>query len=637
MRQLPPRDYDDYPVAPGYSYEEKEGEVPVGEIVQRALKALRARFYFPLIFLALGLGLAWLAFRSVEPRYTSFAAIQIQHRSPLRDQTWDTGRGHLAAEVMWFTYRPVVEELLSRTGVAATVKSPRQLRALIKSFQTERISAETVRNTNIVKVSCYWNEPEKARELVATLADVFIQKFENYNQEEMNRQTAFLAGQVEDVKVEIQKKEAALSEFQKTHGLLSVEGGVRSFHESLTTLETEKGRAEIDLKTILYQKQDIQSRLDSMVGASPVKPALLQHLVNASSPLVLKLQEAESLEKAVALLEERKAAQEETSLDSSVSLLGGTSPVNEALRLSLVSINSPLRAKLEEIVTLERNIKTLKLQLMDNHPEVMLAKAQLDAASQEARKAIANLDPRGLVLYDDPDIGAAGLLFQSLTWQAGLPVGMTSLDPTRRKLAAVSEEIRQMIRPLDPAGLELYDNYGAGYLLSQAVTWHSWGSESSARTERLKETLRNLNFNEEVARNRIEELNKNIENTKTWMGDLPTNQAILEGMVRDLNVRENLYTILQERLATASIEARSNMWQVEIVDPPYVANRPDVPSPKKYFGAGGMLGLMLGFGLPLLFEFMDNRIRNPEQIEKKLGLSVLATLPTISRKSLSPP
>jgi len=636
MRALPPRVYEE-PDPLLYGQEETGEEVPIGEVLQRALHGFLKRFYYLPIFLLLGLGTAFVAYRKAEPHYTSSVSIQINRRSPLTDNTGGGGRGHLASEAMWFTYRPVVEELLEKTGLEATTGSPGELRHLIESFQKDRIRASIVRDTSIIRVSCYWSAPEMARQLVATLADIFIERYEKYNQDEMDRQTAFLARQVQDIRQDIETKEASLSEFQKAHGLLTMQDGVRSFHESLTTLETELGRAEIDLKTLLYKKEDVQNQLDSLGGSSPVRAVLLQHLVNTSSPLYVKLKEAEGLEKAVALLKQRATALDESTPDTVAPRVGGISPVNEALRLSLVSVNSPLRAKLEEVVTLERQIKTLKLQYMDNHPNVMLAKAQLREASQEARKAIMDLDPRGLTLYDDPDVGAAGLIFQSLTWQPGLPAGAEQLEPTQKRLAALSEEIRQLMRPLDPEAVELYDQYGAGYLLSQASAWQSWGLDSSSRVARLKETLSDLSFNEQLTRNRIEELQQNIEKTTQWMGSLPTNQALLEGKVRELQVLRNLYTMLQERLATASIEARSNMWQVEIMDPPYMPNRPDAPNPKKYFGVGGMLGLLLGFGLPLLFEFTDDRIRKPEQIEKRLGLSVLATLPKISRKQLSPP
>lgn len=622
MKQLPPGQGDYIPAYP-YMPHQEEVETPIGEILSRAIKGLLKRFYFIPIFLILGFSGAFVAYRLIEPRYTSTASIRIEKKSPIRDES-GLGRRSLEGEIMWFTFRPVIEEMISRTGLAVLAKTPSERLALVDEFQRKRIRAFSYRDTNVVGVTGYWSEPAKAREIVATLADVFIEKYEQYNQAEMDRQTAFLSRQVADIRIQIEERQSAVSEFQKTSQILSTQDGLRSLHESLTKLEVSLGQAEMDLKSVLFQKEEIERQLGTMQGVSPVNAALVRHLTNPTSQLFIKLKEAEDHEKALALLRQQESEAAERQTETGSQYIGVISPVNESLRVSLISPESPLRQMLQRQVELDKRIKDLLVTLMPRHSTVMLAQAQLNEASASARSMIENLDPRGLELMDT--LGAEGLLFQSLTWRPS----PERQEIAQKKLDTLSQEIKKMIESIDPAGVKVFETYGAGHLLLQGSTWQGWGTDSSRSAEKLNETLRRLELNEEAYRNQIATLKDNIESTKRRMGNLPADQAILEGRLRELRVLEDLYVSLQQRLAAAQIEARANMWQVEVVDPPYAATRPDYPKAKVIFGFGIFAGLMLGFGLPLLLEFLHGGIQSPEEIERRLGLSVLATLPALT-------
>jgi capsular exopolysaccharide synthesis family protein len=56
------------------------------------------------------------------------------------------------------------------------------------------------------------------------------------------------------------------------------------------------------------------------------------------------------------------------------------------------------------------------------------------------------------------------------------------------------------------------------------------------------------------------------------------------------------------------------------------------PTPKRNALLAGLLGLMLGVGVAFLWNSLDQRIRNEDEIERALGLPVLARLPDATRK-----
>jgi len=69
---------------------------------------------------------------------------------------------------------------------------------------------------------------------------------------------------------------------------------------------------------------------------------------------------------------------------------------------------------------------------------------------------------------------------------------------------------------------------------------------------------------------------------------------------------------------------------VRIVDEALVPGAATQPSLRKDLGAGMIAGLLLGLGAALLLQFLDRTIKSAEELERLLGLPVLAVIPDIS-------
>jgi polysaccharide biosynthesis transport protein len=67
-----------------------------------------------------------------------------------------------------------------------------------------------------------------------------------------------------------------------------------------------------------------------------------------------------------------------------------------------------------------------------------------------------------------------------------------------------------------------------------------------------------------------------------------------------------------------------------IVDPAVAPSRPSSPQPMLAAQVGGLLGLLLGLGLVLLFGLLDNRIKDEDGLETEMGYPVLATIPLVA-------
>ena len=117
-------------------------------------------------------------------------------------------------------------------------------------------------------------------------------------------------------------------------------------------------------------------------------------------------------------------------------------------------------------------------------------------------------------------------------------------------------------------------------------------------------------------------------------GELRDSQA-------DMSSADNLRQRIQAQEDTLA-DLRSNEQRVrvasnsgaarEVVYPAAVPGAPISPNLRNELSKGVSLGLFLGCALVLLIELLDRSIKTPEDLEKRLGLPVLAVIPDVSAK-----
>jgi succinoglycan biosynthesis transport protein ExoP len=115
---------------------------------------------------------------------------------------------------------------------------------------------------------------------------------------------------------------------------------------------------------------------------------------------------------------------------------------------------------------------------------------------------------------------------------------------------------------------------------------------------------------------------------------LAMNRTAIEYNVLERDVESNtqLYNNLLQRAKETGVTGELKTSNIRVVDP---AEKPRAPvSPRR--AANELLALFLGslfaFGLVGFFEYMDNRIKSPEEIRAHLGLTHLGMLPALQEK-----
>jgi capsular exopolysaccharide synthesis family protein len=106
--------------------------------------------------------------------------------------------------------------------------------------------------------------------------------------------------------------------------------------------------------------------------------------------------------------------------------------------------------------------------------------------------------------------------------------------------------------------------------------------------------------------------------------DASVEYAILE---HDAETSRQLYDSVRERIKETGMAAELRASNVFVIDPAHPPLEPAWPRTGRNLAFGLLLGLMGGVGLALLAEYLDNRLRGPEEVERLLRLPSLGTVP----------
>ncbi len=138
-------------------------------------------------------------------------------------------------------------------------------------------------------------------------------------------------------------------------------------------------------------------------------------------------------------------------------------------------------------------------------------------------------------------------------------------------------------------------------------------------------------YKEDVKRieDKISMYQKRVENT-------PKREQDLIALKRNYtNVQRSYANFLDRKLESdiaVDMERKQKGQKFRVVDKARVPKKPISPKVPLMFAVSIILGAGLGGGLIFIMDFFDNSLKDPEKIEKKLGVPVLATIPEIVTK-----
>mgnify|MGYP003601622824 FL=1 len=136
----------------------------------------------------------------------------------------------------------------------------------------------------------------------------------------------------------------------------------------------------------------------------------------------------------------------------------------------------------------------------------------------------------------------------------------------------------------------------------------------------------------EVARQKYEALDEELGKIKT--SDIASegeNYLPFDRAERNVSVQRDILTALRARITQTGIEVEVPRTTVEIIEEAEAPDRPTSPLVVLNIFLSVVLGLLAGTGLAFFVEYLDVSIKTVDEVEKNLGLPVLAVIPQQSR------
>ncbi len=125
-------------------------------------------------------------------------------------------------------------------------------------------------------------------------------------------------------------------------------------------------------------------------------------------------------------------------------------------------------------------------------------------------------------------------------------------------------------------------------------------------------------------------LEQNLEKEKSKLSTMPRKQRELSDLVREQQVKQKLYEEVLLRYNQAKLSNEVAVGDVFIMDEarvPPLQSQWSIVLSKSLLGV--ILGLALGLGLAIVVEFFDKTVQTPEDLQSRIKLPVLGSIPVI--------
>lgn len=120
-----------------------------------------------------------------------------------------------------------------------------------------------------------------------------------------------------------------------------------------------------------------------------------------------------------------------------------------------------------------------------------------------------------------------------------------------------------------------------------------------------------------------------------YLISVPAKEMKLAQLTRNMTVNNQIYTRLLQRREEAKITDAEKLGNIRIVDPAVMPKKPIKPRRVLNTIIGILFGTIMGIGLVLFLEQMDDTLKTVSDLEKNTEFSILGSIPLINFKSIS--
>ncbi|MBW3559637.1 MAG: polysaccharide biosynthesis tyrosine autokinase [Proteobacteria bacterium] len=211
--------------------------------------------------------------------------------------------------------------------------------------------------------------------------------------------------------------------------------------------------------------------------------------------------------------------------------------------------------------------------------------------------------------------------------QAQVAGGMTlpavlqssSINVTREARARLAAEYQQKLSTFKPEYPDMVQLQAQIAELDRQI-----GTEVS----NIRSSIRN---NYEAARRQEAALAAQVAGLKSGVLNLQGRSIQYTILQREVDTNRSLYDGLLQRYKEIGVAGGVGANNISIVDRAEAPRGPTKPNKLLILAIAGVLGLFAGVLLAFILENIDETVRSPEDVEQKVGLSLLGSIPTLAR------
>jgi len=183
------------------------------------------------------------------------------------------------------------------------------------------------------------------------------------------------------------------------------------------------------------------------------------------------------------------------------------------------------------------------------------------------------------------------------------------------------------------AATELAERYGAQHPKMAAARSDLNTIRAKLRVE-IDNTVAGVKKEYDIAKGRAEQLQQELDAMKAHAQDVSRKTFTLRSLDREVETNRQLYDMFMTRFKETDLGADVESTNARVIDAALVPQTPIAPRKVRILVIAVVLALFLGVGLALLEDYLDNTLKDSEDVEHHTQLPTLGTVPVLSRRGL---
>lgn len=140
---------------------------------------------------------------------------------------------------------------------------------VVQNIRKSVRASEVGKGTNIIRVSYQDIDPVRGRELVNTLATVYLERAISLKTEEARKSVEFINQQLDEVRAYLDSAEQSLETFKRDSGIIRLDTEAEALIEQLTAAETERSAVSLRRRQVEFAIETLEKAIAQGQGYSP--------------------------------------------------------------------------------------------------------------------------------------------------------------------------------------------------------------------------------------------------------------------------------------------------------------------------------------------------------------------------------